>query len=469
MAEKLGQIEKALVQLRRIAEHRDAGAEQDIRKLYKECVTELQGFIGIEYAKYGKDDGTLDYSVLRNKSKQAKFLEELLAHIDTLTPQVRNVIQDIMEETYKLCYGGMVDAVISSGQVEKKVVKDLEPLKGISARTVTQAVKNPIDKLTLNEVLERHRKDVIYKIKKTVTLGITNGDSMPTMAQKVSEYLDKDYKKSVNVVRTEVHRVRETAFDDAAKKSDDALLRAKTGYRMVKIWRTMKDSAVRDTKDANHVKMDGVTILQDEKFVLSSGAKTDCPGKSGVAAEDCNCRCFLSRDMMNDEEFYKATGRHFDDKTFDISDKNVIIKSGAKSGALDPESDKAFDHADRYYKSVRRMTTDVKRISQNTGFSKKDINAVKNFIFIEKHDLGGSEKEYFAPSYEMAQTWQRLIDGKNIQQHDLTLIKHELMERELISKGMTQDEAHRLTSEKYNYKEECEKYYGSLKKSKKDR
>lgn len=310
MAEKLSEIEKALVQLRRIAEHRDAGAEKQIRKLYKECVTELQGFIGVEFAKYAVEDGTLPYSSLRNESKKAKFLEEVIARIDTLTPQVRDEIQAVMESTYRLCYGGMVDAVIDTGRV-KKAAKVLKPLKGISARTVTQSVKNPVDKLTLNEVLERHRKDVVYKIKQDITLGITNGDSMPTMARKVAERLDGDYKKAVNVVRTEGHRVRETAFDDAANKSDEALKRTKSGYRMVKTWRTMKDGAVRSTDDANHVEMEGVTVLQGEKFVLSSGAETDCPGKSGVASEDCNCRCYASHDIMTDEEFYKATGRHF--------------------------------------------------------------------------------------------------------------------------------------------------------------
>lgn len=312
MAEKLSEIEKALVQLRRIAEHRDAGAEKQIRKLYKECVTELQGFIGVEFATYAAKDGKLNYSDLRNASKKAKFLEEILARIDVLTPQVRDEIQATMESTYKLCYGGMVDAVIDTGRVKKKTVKALEPLKGISARTVTQSVKNPVKKLTLNEVLERHRRDVVYKIKQDITLGITNGDTMPTMARKVAKRLDDDYKKAMNVVRTEGHRVRETAFDDAANKSDEALKRTKTGYRMVKTWRTMKDNAVRKTKDANHKQMEGVTVLQNDKFVLSSGAKTNCPGKSGVASEDCNCRCYTSHDIMSDEEFYKVTGRHFE-------------------------------------------------------------------------------------------------------------------------------------------------------------
>ena len=93
-----------------------------------------------------------------------------------------------------------------------------------------------------------------------------------------------------------------------------------------------------------------------------------------------------------------------------------------------------------------------------------EIKAVKEFIFTTKHDLGGSEKEYFYPSYEMAQSWQRLIDGKDIQPHDLTMIKHEIMERRLMSEGMSQEEAHILTAKKYNYDKEATEYYDKTNK-----
>ena len=86
---------------------------------------------------------------------------------------------------------------------------------------------------------------------------------------------------------------------------------------------------------------------------------------------------------------------------------------------------------------------------------------------MEKHDLGGLEKQYFYPSYEMAQSWQRLCEGKNIQPHDLTFLKHELMEMDLIQQGYSQDEAHIMTSKKYNYDKESKEFYGKIKKYKK--
>lgn len=152
-------------------------------------------------------------------------------------------------------------------------------------------------------------------------------------------------------------------------------------------------------------------------------------------------------------------------KTVEKQGKNSIIKSGAVSGARNPSSKEAREHAERYYGLVRSMKTDVARISETTGFAEEDIQTVKSYIFMEKHDLGGAELEYFAPDYMMAESWQRLIDGKP-ELHDITLLNHEIMERDLMKKGIPQDEAHIKASGKYNYAKEAGEYYAKIKKYK---
>lgn len=156
-------------------------------------------------------------------------------------------------------------------------------------------------------------------------------------------------------------------------------------------------------------------------------------------------------------------------KRVDKSGGGGIMNLGAISGALNPFSKDAKKHAAQYYESVRHMNTDVARISENTGISEAEIAKIKKHVFLEKHDLGGDEPEYFYPNYEMAQSWQRLIDGKNIQKHDVTLLRHEAMERELMDKGYSQAEAHRLAEEKYNYSKESDEYYAETNKHHKNR
>lgn len=140
----------------------------------------------------------------------------------------------------------------------------------------------------------------------------------------------------------------------------------------------------------------------------------------------------------------------------------TIRTSGGVSGALNPNSKRANEHAERYYKAVRKMKTDVQHISQNTGYSIEQIEEIKKFIFLEKHDLGDGRFDYFDPSYLMAETWQRLIDGKNILPHDLTLLRHETMERELMQQGYSQVEAHIITSRTYNFEKEAMEYYAKI-------
>ena len=122
-------------------------------------------------------------------------------------------------------------------------------------------------------------------------------------------------------------------------------------------------------------------------------------------------------------------------------------------------------HAERYYGLVRKMKTDAARIAQNTGYSEAVIQRIKNFIFVDTHDLGDPEPHRFDPSFAMAQSWQRLINGTP-EPHDLTLLKHEIMEKELMGRGMSQRDAHIEASKKYNYTKESDDYYAALKKRK---
>jgi hypothetical protein len=143
--------------------------------------------------------------------------------------------------------------------------------------------------------------------------------------------------------------------------------------------------------------------------------------------------------------------------------ENSIFMSGAihgsLSGALDPRSKEAEKHAETYYAAVRNMKDDVKTIARNTGFSEEQVKNIKDHLFMSKHDLGKGEPEYFAPDFDITQSWQRLIDGKNIEPHDIILLQHELLEREYMSKGFTQEAAHRKTEEEFNYAKPVKERY----------
>jgi hypothetical protein len=98
------------------------------------------------------------------------------------------------------------------------------------------------------------------------------------------------------------------------------------------------------------------------------------------------------------------------------------------------------------------MKNDVEAIAKNTNLNIEDVKNIKEHLFLAKHDLGDDgELSYFHPDYEIAQSWQRLIDGRSIEPQDITLLKHELLEREYMLQGFDQNSAHRKAEEKYNY------------------
>ena len=144
---------------------------------------------------------------------------------------------------------------------------------------------------------------------------------------------------------------------------------------------------------------------------------------------------------------------------------NVI--SGGISGAIsDPFSPEAQLHAYKYYEEIRHRTDDIYKIAKLTGYTPEQVLKAKNFLFVETHVLSDGIRR-FDPSFEIAESWQRLSDMQEfVQEHDKLLIPHELMEMKLINDGLSQEEAHNKTSEVYNYPDEADKFYQELQREK---
>lgn len=143
---------------------------------------------------------------------------------------------------------------------------------------------------------------------------------------------------------------------------------------------------------------------------------------------------------------------------------NDIIKSGAINGALTDKNDPLYTrrdaHANRYYESMRnsRKSNIIDHIANNTGISKKSISKIYDHVFINEYELSGGKRR-FDPDYYMAESFRRLREGKNIQKHDLIMLKHERLEYELMKKlHLKYDEAHKITERKYNYQRALNKF-----------
>ena len=403
---KMTNLEKYLHQLRRIEEHREATSEKEIRKIYKSILKDLQNYLTQIYMSYGEDDA-LTYGVLAAAGMDARFLEEVERRINGITPQVSTEINKTVNDTYEACYNGMRTAVEKASGNRETLQQAFSTVKAVTPDIIKQAVNNPVSGLTLSDTLEKHRKDIIYDIKKNIGVGLMNGDRYTTMARRISDSLDGDYRKSIRIVRTEAHRVRESGYNDAATAINGALKNGKTGYVMAKTWKTMSDERVRPLrqkrKTYNHVEMDGVTIPQDELFELPSGAKCMCPGKTGVAGEDINCRCIVVYDLVKESELTKQDGTPYTDTVEHTGNqyKNVndafskVNLNGIETEFKDEISDELLNLANKYPINTKSIVIKTNKTYKEFGHATSGIRGSKRkdgYYALSDHHIAYSKE-----------------------------------------------------------------------------
>ncbi len=373
-------LEYYLAQARRIAEHREAGAEKAIRKEFKELLKSLKTYIASVHEQYAAGDGSLSYADLQKAGYDARFLEEIESRISVATPKVARELHQLVNDTYELSYKSMVEGVdkVLAGAGIDDVFSEAV---AITPEQIMKVVKNPI----MEVALEKNHRDIVYDIKQAVAVGLMNGDRYATVARKISVALDKEngpYKNAMRIARTEAHRVREAGNMDAARSVDKEMQGTSTGLRMVKTWRTMKDERVRPQsrrrskkggwtskmgKGPNHMKLEGQTVLADEPFDLLDGNKADAPGQSGVAGHDINCRCYVSYDMMTDAEFFKKTGKHFPGWKGDI-------ENSENSGTIEPKISK---ECKAIVDTLNQQGVDYKKVEKHTkSLTEREIISV---------------------------------------------------------------------------------------------
>lgn len=323
----------------------------------------------------------------------------------------------------------------------------------------------------------------VKKLKKTITQevsrGIATGLAYSDIARNISNAAKAPLSRAKTIARTEGHRIQVTSTADAQKAA-----KAK-GADVVKQWDSTLDGKTRDS----HRRVDGEIRELDEKF--SNGLRQ--PGDSaGGAAEVVNCRCALltrARWALDDDElktleeraefFGIDKAKNFEDfkekylkaaeEPLEKSAKSSIITVGAKgayNSKNDPDGKKRETHADRYYESVRngKKAPVVDAISQNANINAEHVSKMFDHLFINEYDLDKGHVRFDA-DYDIAESIQRLRDGKNIQDHDLILVYHEAMEYDLMNNdGLGYEEAHEKANSAFNYQAALEQWLDELEK-----
>ena len=383
-------LNELLYDVRRIAEHREKLSENKIKAIYRTLMKDLDGFIADAYKKYADEEGRLYTSHLDAHNKKAYFLNEIVKNVDTIAPEIKKEMLSLIDDTKRVSFQGMYVALKKADAAKKfeDAVKDID----INPNVLKQAINNNIEKLKLPAVLDKHRAEIIYQIQQELSIGLMQGARYEQMARNIEKVLIGDGKtskglqaKTMNIARTETHRNVESGFMDCAEHLSEGLEGSGLIYAVT--WRTMGDERVRpqqryktkkgwktsiNKNGANHQILEGQTVKAGELFDLGyyNGEKVEAkaPSQSGIAAHDCNCRCFLEYNLMTPEEFAKATG------------KKVESVKPKKAEQIKLQTN---DFPDAFTKGAEGKNTQ-KLIDYVNGIEGSDPNALKLYASIGK-------------------------------------------------------------------------------------
>lgn len=186
-----------------------------------------------------------------------------------------------------------------------------------------------------------------------------------------------------------------------------------------------------------------------------------------------NCRCTVDYHPGNGKKQNVHTKRWAESqksaKIEVLKGVGLPVQSGARNYFRDESNDdilpkdfiKAEKHAYLTYDKIKNSNQELekRKIYSNIGkfkemkdFTKEDVDNAFNHVFNDIHLLKDGES-LFHPEVNMAESWERLITGKDIQSHDLILLKHERLEHDYmyVRGNMDYDTAHAKTDETYNY------------------
>ncbi|MDR4987171.1 phage minor head protein [Bacillus cereus] len=263
-------------------------AERAIARIYAKTLVEIRKQMAEQYEKYEQNgeltlEEMLKYDRLNKLNKRINWI--MGVNHKEVSKQMTKVLGEVYKDGYYLTAWGV-----------ETTTRTKLGYASVRPESLTAMLQNPVAGLTLKSRLEKNRADIIHKIQQEVTQGLQENETYSKMAKRLKDSLEGDVVKATRIVRTEGHRVQESAKHDAAEHAN------KNGVIMLKQWNTLEDERVRPgrgigKKDgkgkANHRKLNNQKIPMDALFDdgLSKGP---APGLLAAAGSSINCRCLLT-------------------------------------------------------------------------------------------------------------------------------------------------------------------------------
>lgn len=255
--------------------------EKEIDRIYLDQLKAIREQIAEMYERYAKGE-TLTYADMMKYNRLEKQLELIREELQKIYKEVGQVIFKSIEEQFLENYFRTAYLLEYEAQQKMGYGRSIPDV-------VEEVIQNPIAGLTLNEILEKNRQAITWRIRQEVTQGLIAGESYQKMAQRIREVLGSDRNKALTVVWTEAGRAQILGRLKAIEKAEEY-------FEVERVWNATLDRRTRPT----HRALDGQKA-DEEGYFHFRGMRAKGPHLWGVARMDIRCRCTVRVQILGEE------------------------------------------------------------------------------------------------------------------------------------------------------------------------
>ncbi|PTG53495.1 phage head morphogenesis protein [Staphylococcus chromogenes] len=253
-------------------------SEKELEVLFAKRLKVINQELAEMFEKYQSDDPHVTWTEFNKYNRLNKELERIGQMLTEDYNQVAKAIKQTQHNAYIEKY--MMSLYLYEMATQSSMQFDVP-----TASVINKAIEQPIEFIKLLPTLQKHRNEVLKRIRIHITQGIMSGEGYSKIAKALRDDLGMAKAQSLRVARTEAGRAMSQAG------LDSAMVAKNNGMKMMKRWSATKDARTRDT----HRHLDGKSVDIDDNF-KSSGCVGPAPHLFvGVASakENINCRCKL--------------------------------------------------------------------------------------------------------------------------------------------------------------------------------
>lgn len=248
----------------------ESGVNKRLQKLYKELAEETTQDI-IKLAK--EIEETDKFSKKLQKERLETIRSQMYAKANQLEGTQKENIYDFLRHDGHVAF----NELFYDFEMTEKIPLSFTML---TDKQINVIINTPVANRKLSTRLKGNSTKMKQNLNRVLTRGFAKGLSTQKMAVQIAEIGGANYRRAMNIARTESGRVTSVARQQSQNHAKEI------GLKLEKQWISTLDKLTR----SNHQILDGKRIDIDAHFEVS-GHKALQPHMFGVASEDCNCRC----------------------------------------------------------------------------------------------------------------------------------------------------------------------------------